>query len=265
MALKNLSTETMLALSSSWLDAQRARPTLSAHPRTAPYLADLEEAHAALLAANTSPVDQGSTSELATLSAEAAAVDQLHDRKVRGLYAFLTALSELANERLDAERYLDARNVLFPEGTSINRRTYLDEAGNAETVSQRLAGLPAVQELLNTTPLAKDRNLGHEVAAWLEAGLTLGKLETRRAELLHERDATAGGSRRGELFRARNRWGRVASAMLAALELDEQTSDAIDRNFLRPLLEAEAKADRRAASESQPHPEPPAPPAPPAA
>ena len=49
------------------------------------------------------------------------------------------------------------------------------------------------------------------------------------------------------------------------LELDEQTSDAIDRNFLRPLLEAEAKADRRAASESQPHPEPPAPPAPPAA
>lgn len=259
MALKNLSTETMLALSSSWLDAQRARPTLSANPRTAPYLADLEEAHATLLAANTSPANQGSTPELVALSVEATTVDQLHDRKVRGTYGLLTALAELANERLDAERYLDARNVLFPEGTAINRRTYLDEAGNAETVSQRLAGLPAVQEVLKSIPLAGDKNLGHEVAAWLEAGLALGKLETRRAELLHERDAAAGASRRGELFRARNRWGRVANAMLAALELDEQTSDAIDRNFLRPLQEAEAKADRRAATEPQEAPAPPAP------
>jgi hypothetical protein len=259
MALKNISTETMLALSSSWLDPQRARPALSANPRTAPYLADMEEAHSSLLAANTSPTNQGATPELVALSVEATTKDQFHDRKVRGLHGFITALSELANERIDVERYLDARNVLFPEGTSINRRTYLDEAGNAETVSQRLAGLPAVQEVLKNIPLAGDKNLGDEVAAWLDAGLALGKLETRRAELLHERDAAAGASRRGEIFRARNRWGRVANAMLAALELDEQTSDAIDRNFLRPLQEAEAKADRRAASEPQETPAPPAP------
>ncbi len=176
VALKNLSTKTMLALSSSWLDTQRARPTLSTNPRTVPYL---------------------------------------------------------------------------------------DKAGNAETVSQRLAGLPAVQEVLKSIPLAGDKNLGHEVAAWLEAGLTLGKLETRRAELLHERDTAAGASRRGEIFRARNRWGRVTNAMLAALELDEQTSDAIERNFLRPLQEAEAKADRRAATEPQETPPPPPPPPPP--
>jgi hypothetical protein len=86
MALKNISTETMLALSSSWLDPQRARPALSANPRTAPYLADMEEAHSSLLAANTSPTNQGATPELVALSVEATTKDQFHDRKVRGLH-----------------------------------------------------------------------------------------------------------------------------------------------------------------------------------
>lgn len=247
MALKNLSSETMLALSTSWLDPGRGRKALEDHPRATHYLADLAAAHSALLAASASPDASALPPEMIALSAEETEVDTLHDRKVRGLHLVLTGLAELTDDRAEAARLLGARDTLFPDGISINQRSYLDEAGNVSAVARRLDSSPETRALLLHTPLPHGKKLDDEVLAWLDTGERLGKLEARRVGLLHDRDASRSGSKRGDLLRARNRWSRVTHAFLAAIDLDDHPGDALEKNFIRPLREAEAKADRRAA------------------
>lgn len=256
MALKNLTIETMIALSTMWLNPEAGRPALEAHPRTSAYLPNLEAAHQGLLAACSSAESEEQNTELTALSAEQSTTDDTHDRKVRGQHLVLSGLAALAESPEEAARYIEIRDALLPEGIAINQRTYLDEAGNAAVIARRLQESPKLQESLGQIPLPGGKTLLDEVHAWLGAGKHLGTLESRRIELLHERDATRSGTRRGDILRARNQWSRVVYAIQATIDLDEHPAEDLEKSFLRPLREAEAKADRRT-----PEPPPDAPPA----
>jgi hypothetical protein len=59
------------------------------------------------------------------------ALDDLHDRKVRGIFGVLTALAELADDAEKAAGYLDLRGQLFPSDLKAIQRSYLDESGEA--------------------------------------------------------------------------------------------------------------------------------------
>nr|MCU0685328.1 hypothetical protein [Polyangiaceae bacterium] len=97
MALKTLTTETMLALSAGWTDPQRERAALEASV-AAPLLPKLDEAHAELASSAEPAAEEEAERELADLQAQEADLDRTHDRKVRGTYYVLTGLSELADD-----------------------------------------------------------------------------------------------------------------------------------------------------------------------
>lgn len=258
MALKNLSTETMIALSLAWLDPTVGRPTLEAHPRTSAYLPNLEAAYQGLLTVCSGSESEDQNADLAALSAEQSTLDDLHDRKVRGLHLVLSGLAALAGSREEAIQYIEARDALLPDGISINQRTYLDEAGNAALIARRLQDSPKLQEFLGQIPLAGGKALLDEVRIWLDAGERLGALESRRIHLLHERDSTRAGTRRGDILRARNQWSRVVYAIQATIDLDEHPAEDLEKSFLRPLREAESKADHRNTPDPTPPHGPPA-------
>ncbi len=257
MALKNLSTETMIALSLAWLDPKVGRPTLEAHPRTSAYLPNLEAAYQGLLTACSGSESEDQNAELTALSAEQSTLDDTHDRKVRGHHLVLSGLAALAGSREEAIQYIEARDALLPEGIAINQRTYLDEAGNAALIARRLQDSPKLQGFLGQIPLPGGKTLLDETRLWLDTGERLGTLETRRIELLHERDSTRAGTRRGDILRARNQWSRVVYAIQATIDLDEHPAEDLEKSFLRPLREAETKADRRS-NEPTPPDAPPA-------
>lgn len=244
MALKNLSTATMLALSSQWLDPKRGRKALEAHPRASAYVPDLEAVSHALLATESAPEAGGST-KLAQLTEEGVQLDQRHDRKARGLNLVLTGLAELSDDPDEARGYLELRDLLLPEGVAVTQRSYRDEAGNTQIVEARLEQLPAARALLHAIPLPHGRTLDAAAVHWFETGRDLGKLEARRDVLLHERDASKATQPRVNPIDARNRWGRVTRALLAALDLDDSPDEALARHVVGPLRRAEAQADRR--------------------
>ena len=137
MALKNLSNETMLALSASWTDPERERPALEASV-AAPLLPKLDAAHEGLVATAQPAAVSEAERELSELQAKEAEVDRVHDRKLRGTYYLLTGLAELADDPGVADSRLALRDALFPAGLAATQRTYLEEAGDVEALPRRL-------------------------------------------------------------------------------------------------------------------------------
>ncbi|HEU4410553.1 MAG TPA: hypothetical protein VFS43_35185 [Polyangiaceae bacterium] len=241
MALKNLSTQTMLALSSSWTDPRRDRPALAASAVAAALLPKLDAAHQGL-AATAKPASAGEAErELAALKAREAAIDRVHDRKVRGAYYLLTGLAALADDAAVAGARLALRDALLPAGLAAARRSYLDEAGDAEALPRRLD--EGQRGALDRVSVGGGRTLADEVDAWLSAARKLGELEAKRAELAARRPARA-PDRAAAVAKARHRWVRVVNVIAQALALDEAIAPRLDEAFVTPLRLAEAKASR---------------------
>ncbi|HEU4410210.1 MAG TPA: hypothetical protein VFS43_33450 [Polyangiaceae bacterium] len=242
MALKNMSTETMLALSAAWTDPQRDRPALGASV-AAPLLPKLDAAHEGLAATAQPATAAEAERELAELQAKEAEIDRVHDRKVRGTFYVLTGLAELADDPEVAESRLDLRDALIPAGLAATQRTYLEEAGDVEALPKRLDD--DHREELGQVAVGDGRTLADEVDAWTSSARQLGELEAKRAELVAKR-AAAAPERSSSVARARNRWARVVKAIAQAIELDDTIAPRLDEAFLTPLRLAEAKADRKA-------------------
>lgn len=241
MALRNLSNEAMLALSAAWTDPQRERPALEASV-AAPLLPKLEEAHEGLVATALPAVVGESERELAELQTKEAELDRAHDRKVRGTYYMLTALSELADDPDEAESRLALRDALAPAGLAATQRTYLEEAGDVEVLPQRLDDKQRAE--LGQISSSKGRTLADEVDAWMSSARTLGELEGKRAELVAKRSSATVG-RSSSVVSARNQWTRVVNTIAQTIALVEITP-RLDEAFVTPLLLAEGKADRKA-------------------
>lgn len=236
MALRDLSTASMVSITQAWVDPERERPVFARYPRLSPWIADIETAHSGLhevqeTICKTSP-------ELAELNERAAFLDAEHDRKVRGLYDVLTGLASLTDSPGEAERFLTLRSELFPSGRSIVRRSYLDQAGEASLTESRLCD--GSRELLrgivvNGTPLVK------HVEDWLRAARELGEVEAARTQRAQEEKARSMVS----LGKARQAWIDAVKSVLYVVEREPSFTDEDRRRLLGQLEAALAKAEAK--------------------
>lgn len=236
MALKDLTTGTMVSITAAWLDPQRERPLLEGLPRAKALMADVEAAHEALHV-----YQKNKTAEevrLAELGAQAAAKDAEHDRKARGLYNVLDGFADLVDDPVLAALARAVRDQVFTAGLTGVNASYSEEAGQASLVDKRLT-TDSKQFLAGTT--LGDRSLAAWLSSWQGVARELGAIEAQRVKTAGDQAEKPGSA----VVRARNQWIRVAYAMMNMIEL-EKVDDATRRRLLEHLEAAEAKAGRRA-------------------
>jgi hypothetical protein len=254
MAAKDLSIESMLAISTGWIDAARDRKLLEAIPLCQPIVPLVEAAHHNLLAIRTAGDTSAADAELAALKDRAAAQDGRHDRKARGTYLVLSGLAEVAEDADLAAALLALRDRLLPRGLGTTTMSYADEVGHAQVV-KKLLDAPTRAALEKVKTLG-GRTLDDEVGAWVAAGEALATIEAERTRKERARDAAAVPSA-GDALRARNAWIRAANALVSNLDLAGDVDDATRGRILDPFRQAEARSDRRGAGRRPGRPTPP--------
>jgi hypothetical protein len=230
----------MINITAAWLDPGRDRARLESLTRVAPLLPDLQSAHDAMQKAHRR--DSGASTELIDIQDQQAEVDQLHDRKARGIHGILTGFAELSDDPKDAAVYLELRDQLFPSGLKFITGSYADEAGEVTFARERLTHDSKLVLKALPTPSG---NLMKGVNAWFAAGEELGVLEARRAKLEAQIAQSKAGGVQGGQLRARNRWISVVRAVLQMIELQQPEAE-VERHIVAPLERALKKADRRA-------------------
>lgn len=231
MALKRLTAEEMVQLSTPWVsEGNAARAAIEKYPVLKALLPQLEAAHAGIFGVQRPPDDPAGQ----RLSDEEAALDATHDALVRGIHGTLSLLAEFSAA---ADELLRLRDILLPEGLEHTRKTYRGEAGHAALVAARLDS--ALRDRMGKVQL-HDRTLLELVDAWLAAAAQLGAREDERARLappVRTSSLQANG--------ARLAWVRVVNALVANAELAE-IDDASKHLLFSALRIAERTADGRA-------------------
>jgi hypothetical protein len=224
MALKRLLTAEMISLSSPWVkDDHDERQALLAIEDTRPVLRRIETAHAGLVAAAEAP---------APSAAELALVDELDDA-VRGTISLINGSARLQKDKAQREALFKLRDFLFPTGPSAVHRTAREEAGQAEMLKGRLT--PPMKALLKSVP-SPDDNLLATLQRYFRVAQKLGAAaEPGPPGPASERD------------RARNRWVRAVTVLIATLE-QEDIESPYAGTILERIRQAEGAADRRVES-----------------
>lgn len=234
MALKRLTTEEMVELSSPWITAKSpARKALDDVPELAGMVSKIERVRQGLHDAQPAQADP----RLSAIITEQAALDLQHDTLIRGVHMVLTANALLASVDAASE-LLTVRDLVLPDGLEHTQKTYRGQAGAAKLLKPKLdveakKQLKAVRVLEHTALTFVER--------WIDKAQRLGELEDERASL-----EPAGGDGT-KLVVARNQWIRTINALVANAELAE-LDEATDRLIFGALRLAEKKADRRAAT-----------------
>lgn len=252
MALRNLTTASMVSISMAWVNPAEKRPLLEQYKLATALLPHLEQVHENLLRRHRAiSVTQG---RLADLQQRLAELDAQHDRKIRGISAILEGFAEISDDPSRAGAYLDLRDKLLPDGLRAVSRSYRDQGGEIILLRGRLdAGtIQALREI--PTPQG---SLYDEVEAWMRLGTQIGDLDAERMVLAGTRSPE--DISQADVARARNEWIRVVRALRTSLAFDNAEPEVVERIF-RILDRAEAKADRRRASKTEPLPSPEAPP-----
>ncbi len=243
MALKNLTDNEMLELSSAWIDPNRRRPALEAQPLLAAMLPSIEAAHAGLLAGDGPTGDDAREKERAALYEQGVTLDQRHDRKGRGAFTLLTALVDLSDDPAEAESLLALRHALFPDDNlAVLSASWKGEAGNARRVREKVLGDKALTALLKAIPLMGRHTLLDGVKDFVGAAEKLGAVEDRRVAL--EEPATP-DARSGRV-KARNRWIAVSNSLVHLVDDLLELEPTARRALLGATTDAEGKADARA-------------------
>lgn len=239
MALKNLSSETMVTITGRLLDPERDRPVVETLPLVSPLIPAMEMVHQGLLSRQhlVAAIER----ELAKVLTDLSSFDKLHDRKKRSVHGYLTALSELTDDPARAAAYLDLRDRLMPLGLMEVRRSYIDQVGDAQLMPSRLDD--AARALLSsiTTP---DGPLESHVDQWVQAAAEIGRLDERRAQLEAQR-STGQDASPGEAYAMRLAWIRVIRSVINMVEIDPQATPEIRERLLAPIRRAESLAGRR--------------------
>lgn len=246
MAKTNLTSPTMVTVTTAWVDPKEERPVIEALPQAGALLPSIDKAHHGLLNGQAS-ADLTNT-RLTALQKAQAVLDLRHDRKVRGQYYVLTGFAELAETEEEAASYLALRDNLTPRGLDTVRLSYTDEAGEAELTDRRLT--KDDKALLGKMP-TPNGTLLDAFKARLKAAKELGDLEKQRGPLESQAPAATTPA---DAVRARNVWIRTVNAFVAILALEEGLSDADREKILGPLERAEQKADRKRSGGAEPDP-----------
>lgn len=237
MSYRNLTTNTMVAITGVWVDPSRDRPTIEAYPELGGSLTMVERAHDEVI--ETQQADGVSREMIDNLTEAIFEVDARHDRKARACYKLVEGLAERADDPDEQAYWRAVGEALFPDGLSVVNATYLDQAGGVDKVRSRIDA--AMRAKLDATDIDGE-SLGETVDDWLEAGAELGELFTRRARLEAEDDGarvTAGDVRDARFF-----WIRAVKnfvGMLEMLDVDQKTRDQL----LTPLREAKEAAGKQ--------------------
>lgn len=190
-------------------------------------------------------VDGELQERLAEISEEQRVCDQVHDRITRGIYRALESTADLCATAEEGRRFMEVRDVLFPEGISINTLSYREESGNVLKVAQRATvSIRAVLGLV----VANGKTLEHYFDVWVENGAQLGRLVAERASLIGEDDDTRVSA--GDLREVRNRWIRTMNVLSSTLDLIDM-GEKDRRRLLSNLQDAVAAAVRTRAAEQK--------------
>jgi hypothetical protein len=239
MALKNLSSETMVTVTGRLLDPERDRPVVETLPLVSPLIPAIELVHNGLLSRQ--HLIAAIERELAKVLDGMSTFDKLHDRKKRAVHGFLTALAELTDDPVRAAAYLDLRDRLMPLGLMEARRSYLDQVGDAQLLPSRLDDASRALLASIATP---EGPLQSHVDQWVEAAVEIGRLDERRAQLEAQR-STGQDASPGEAYAMKLSWIRVMRSVVDMLEIDPRATPEVKDRLLAPLRRAEAQADRR--------------------
>ncbi len=216
MALNRLSTQQMIRVSKQWLSKKELRPRLAGLKRVAPFLDDLEVAHDNLLISRSGAL--AISPELTVVRDKQAAVDDTHDRRLKGLFELLTVLAILAPELgLDADALIAARNMLFPDGPSMTQRKYAEEAAEVELVAGRLT---AEAKALLSDIKVHGKSLWSIVDRWLDAARELAVLEGQREQI--EAKLSKERADRPRERDARNAWIEVVGMIRRATQAHKE-------------------------------------------
>lgn len=246
MALKRLKTDEMIQLSGAWVSGGTSHATIAKVPELVGLVQRIEEVRNTLIALQAPPPDP----RLALLSKEAAEVDLRHDAVARGIHTTLSGHAMLAGESKEADRLLELRDILLPEGLEMILRSYRAQAGAVERLRARLEAEPALRARLDAISVA-GKALSAHVDEWISTGLRLGEIEAERGALAGPSGPSA-GSREVD---ARNQWIRTVNALLANALLAGIEGET-DTQLFGALRIAERNADRRGRSRGGQEPSP---------
>ena len=231
MALKRLSMEEMIQISTPWVNAgDAAGEALGKIPLLTALLPTLQSVHGMLFGLRAQRLDP----KTQRLAQEASALDAKHDELVRGIHGALTLLASLSEA---SDEILRLRDTLLPEGLSHTLKTYRGEAGHAAMVAAQL-DTNAKASLKSLT--LNDKSLMDLVQAWFDTAKQLGELEETRTRLNPPTGPSA-----ADINTARLRWVRTVNAILANAELIG-VDEATDHLLFAALRAAEKTADNRA-------------------
>ena len=205
MALKDLTTPTMITILDALLDPKDALPAVKALPRSATLIPDLESARKGL---QDTHGGKGST-DLPKVQARAAELDVRHDRMARGLDGVLEGMMKLTDDDELAEKLGTLRTeILGPKGLLVVSSSHADEAQNAKLVDKRLT---EESKVLLDEVTVHDRTLGEWVKGWQKVAKDLGKADAERTGL-EANDPTKGHA--AQHVRARNAAIRTVNAFV---------------------------------------------------
>jgi hypothetical protein len=242
MGLRDLSSAKMVAISGAWLDPSKERPLLERLSRVRPLLPDLDEAHHGLQVFQQRAPTGGEKAR--PMVPTTTRLDAQHDRLARGVHGLCGALAMLTEDPAESEAFLTLQRQLMPQGLSITRGTYLEEAGQAELVNERLS--PASNALLESTQV-RGRSLREYVDSWRTTAKALGTAEADKTRLAAEPSTGSRGF-------ARNAWTTAVNALLHMLEREKTLTADERRQLLEPLETALAKAATAKARAAAGHP-----------
>ena len=227
--LHSLSAESMLSHSRRWLANKEVRDLLESHPLGKTAMGEIEGAHEFLT--ETLVTWQSLNAMVTSLSNAIIAEDNEHDRFARALYGFLSALAESVDSPDEAEKYLEARAMMFPWGLSITQRSYAEEHQAVLEVDRRLT--PPIRVLMDETRIGNG-TLTDIYDKWIIAGKRLGAQVRERARLEASMVQRGGAELIPRLHDARTSWARAVRVLLSVLDVLPLESTVRER-ILTPL------------------------------
>lgn len=214
MSITYLTSLAMLAISHDMLTDTPKRSLLERDSLTAGLIGRFEDVHKDLTVLTKEGGElQARVQEISELLRES---DQVHDRLGRGIYRSLESTADLVSTAQQGRPFIETRDILFPDGLSINTLSYREQSGNVLRVSQRATS--TVRAVLARV-IADGRTLEECFDEWVVNGELMGKLVAERASLTGEDDATRISA--GDLREVRNRWIRTVNVLLSTLDLIE--------------------------------------------
>jgi hypothetical protein len=245
--LRYLEVGEMLAVTESWLGAQRA--AFESLLEIKALIGKVDEGHTAHTHAR--PSEPATTDPaVVAISTEQRALDIRHDHALRAVYYAHEALAEhlLAQDPPDAELAAAVRAAcarLLPDGLSGTIATYQAESGNAARALEISASDPGIKSALALIHVTKKVG-GHDLLKqWTAIGAGLGELEQDKSAAIAEAGAVV--DPRAPLLKARNGWINIVSSVLRVLHHAKEPAASVEA-IRRSVTEPAGKAAKRHAA-----------------